>query len=632
VRMPSDAVRAKVLLINREGGGDEIWFDDLEINDSIVETFREKAPSILSALQENRTYAKETGMEESCIDSLIRELSEQQKTIAEKESFSTAERRELWELLKESVLAERKIKRYAFCRKLWSSSKDGLGTVWVDSMEKVFIDDVPIPEESLRDGKLTLFPGEREAIQMVLIPDREMKDLTVETAPVLFRRSLPAETFRWKVVGYVKIDAPALNRYEAEPFPYSGWWPDPLLEKTTFSAERNTFQPVWIEVKVPRGTKPGTYCADIIISGKDIKHKERLEVEVLPGYLPEKWYMKKNMSFSTRLAETGYPKRVIYGDRWKEVADKYYNLLIDYRIGIGSLYESIDYNPPEVIKKAVDSGQNFLHAMGIASARHDSEGKPTLKTRDFTKLNHLETTLAPWLKEQEMMSISHFWGFDEQWHEYFEYAVEIFGRVKKTGIRTISTIHDNTYGTDSVLGEVIDVFVRPVSWYDYEMALKAREQGKEVWWYNGPGFNIESSSVFPRIIPWRTLLVEADGFLIWNMNNWTAQDFISDSIRSDWNPDLYGAGSQYQHSYPMLVYPGVDGPVSCMRLENFRDGVEDYDIFCETAERIRRPGESSIEARRRLMAKLGIDRNDSMLMSPEQVRGLRIRLAEYWKE
>ena len=49
-----------------------------------------------------------------------------------------------------------------------------------------------------------------------------------------------------------------------------------------------------------------------------------------------------------------------------------------------------------------------------------------------------------------------------------------------------------------------------------------------------------------------------------------------------WNPALDGG---YENSTAMYVYPGKDGPISSLRLENFRDGIEDYELMVEAARR-----------------------------------------------
>ena len=76
-----------------------------------------------------------------------------------------------------------------------------------------------------------------------------------------------------------------------------------------------------------------------------------------------------------------------------------------------------------------------------------------------------------------------------------------------------------------------------------------------------------------------TYKVNADGFLLWCLNRWAGNDkSVGNKIKTSWNPFLDGC---FPSSSALLVYPGENGPLSSLRLENFRDGIEDYDILIE---------------------------------------------------
>ena len=42
----------------------------------------------------------------------------------------------------------------------------------------------------------------------------------------------------------------------------------------------------------------------------------------------------------------------------------------------------------------------------------------------------------------------------------------------------------------------------------------------------------------------------------------------------------------YEKSTAMYVYPGRDDPISSLRLENLRDGIEDYELLCSARDRL----------------------------------------------
>ena len=80
-----------------------------------------------------------------------------------------------------------------------------------------------------------------------------------------------------------------------------------------------------------------------------------------------------------------------------------------------------------------------------------------------------------------------------------------------------------------------------------------------------------------RLIPWQTFEAHADGFLHWCLNRWVKNDHpIGAGIKAKWNAELDGVES---HSSALLVYPGVNGPLSSLRLENLRLGIQDYDLL-----------------------------------------------------
>jgi hypothetical protein len=145
---------------------------------------------------------------------------------------------------------------------------------------------------------------------------------------------------------------------------------------------------------------------------------------------------------------------------------------------------------------------------------------------------------------------------------------------------------DDSYGSDSSLRDLGNLIYCPyMPRYDPQRAARSRAQGNRVWWYE-VNWNIEQQLIRSRLIPWQTFKVGADGFLVWCINRWLGNDTpVGTQIRTAWNPYLDGA---LAHSSAMYVYPGTDGPLSSMRLENFRDGIEDYDLLTAARQALQR--------------------------------------------
>ena len=94
---------------------------------------------------------------------------------------------------------------------------------------------------------------------------------------------------------------------------------------------------------------------------------------------------------------------------------------------------------------------------------------------------------------------------------------------------------------------------------------KALADGKEFWIYlNGTTFSPAGEPTIARVTPWQSYTRGFTGYLQWSMDyNWKHGTFAG-------NGDVW------------LLYPSFDKPVYSVRLEYFRDGVEDFDMMCLT--------------------------------------------------
>lgn len=91
-----------------------------------------------------------------------------------------------------------------------------------------------------------------------------------------------------------------------------------------------------------------------------------------------------------------------------------------------------------------------------------------------------------------------------------------------------------------------------------------------------------SPAVESRLLPWIAAEERYDGFLCWSFTSWPADVYADPTFQ-------YVQGDEY------LVYPGPDGPLSSIRWELLREGIEDYELvraagteaFAGTDERLR---------------------------------------------
>jgi hypothetical protein len=67
------------------------------------------------------------------------------------------------------------------------------------------------------------------------------------------------------------------------------------------------------------------------------------------------------------------------------------------------------------------------------------------------------------------------------------------------------------------------------------------------------------------MLPWISAQHRLDGFLRWSYNSWTNDVFAKPVF-------IFSQGDEY------LVYPGTDGPMSSVRWEQLREGIEDFEL------------------------------------------------------
>jgi hypothetical protein len=215
-------------------------------------------------------------------------------------------------------------------------------------------------------------------------------------------------------------------------------------------------------------------------------------------------------------------------------------------------------------------------------------------------------------------------GFDEHRRDMYALAHDAFSRIKAAGAaRTMTTLYDPTYGAETRLGEVIDAYVPNVWQYDRQAARQAREQGREVWWRDA-SLGIECDASQPRLLAWRTMAQEVDGLLVRCINHWADNEqYLAPRLRTQWHATTDG---HTPHAAWTLVYPGEDGPISSIRLENLRDGIEDYDLMVQAARDMALPTDPFHEVTGRLLLQLGLP-EDLAGLTPTQIRAARRNLA-----
>ncbi len=426
--------------------------------------------------------------------------------------------------------------------------------------------------------------NEVEGAQLVVLTREEMR-LSFEVEHLRHDETgeaFPAGGVEVLQVGYVETEAPGLYQVD-----HVGWWPDPLvpqqqLPEGQMTAEPHECMPVWINFDCDGDTAPGVYSGWLSIRRKGRPlGRVPLQLRVYDVELPESTTVRTAFTLGSQYISG------VYGERFDDdLMMAYCGFVADHRINPDDLYRGV---PPDIELLRRFARQGRLNAFNIRFL-HSRDG---WNDRDLRELAGVLDPYIQRLREEGLAEHAYFYGWDEQGAEsYAEIArVARFLHDRYPEIALMTTAKDPTFGLDSGLDGLVDVWVPLTQEYNRERAQAARERGTQVWWYVSiatvhPYANwfVEYPAIEARLLWWMTWQQDVDGFLYYRMARWpNAQGpmILDGRNRTGWDPQSFrtanGDGS--------LICPGPDGPITTIRLENIRDGIEDHELLTMLAQK-----------------------------------------------
>lgn len=471
-------------------------------------------------------------------------------------------------------------------------------------------------------ARISACRNEYEAAQVVIIAHaKALEDVSVSVSPLAGPGGavIPADRVALNLVDYVKTRKP---RYEVD---YVGWWPDPLMDMKKFGVPAGGMQPVWITVHPSEDTPAGLYRAQVVLKPANAPETTLpLEVRVWDFALPREPHLKT--AFALFQHEIG----AWYGGMTDDIRRAYYEFLLEHRINPTNIYNKTPIPAKKDLPFCVERG---LNAFCLAYTHNRSEpGRAEL----LEMLKDHET----YLKEKGWWDKAYIYGFDEIPPEKYSELRDMYGWVKEQmpDLPRMCTVIPN-----EDLKGCVDIWVPVTSNYNQKDAEGYTKAGDQVWWYvccnpHHPyaNFFVDYPAIDPRIIFWMNWKYRVPGFLYYTVNNWTTNRTVGglppahrphedpevrEAVKSGkrwpevpWNTFTFDDFNGDGH----LIYPGPDGkPISSIRLECVRDGIEDYEYFYllnELVGRAEKAG-SKVDAALLTKARKLLAVNDEVVMS-----------------
>ncbi len=264
-----------------------------------------------------------------------------------------------------------------------------------------------------------------------------------------------------------------------------------------------------------------------------------------------------------------------------------------------------------------------LHGMGsgtfhsrrygqIGPFKQGSDGYRRLFKEYCTKLqDHLEHN--GWLNK------AYIYWFDEPQPNDYDFVREGMQEIKLAGPKLRRMLTEEP--VESLFGAV-DLWCPVLHNHRPEICRERQQKGETIWWYvccspraPYPGLFIDHDAIDLRMWLWMTWKWQVQGILIWDTTYWTSPCAFPDpkNLQNPWeDPMGYVSGFGYPAGYinywgngdGRFFYPPnrdvnndkakyVQGPVTSIRWEMLREGLEDYEYFWtlrDTIEKARKQG------------------------------------------
>ena len=480
-------------------------------------------------------------------------------------------------------------------RKAW----DQVLVATASSMQKVLPRDVALPT-SVRPAtgqKLDLAQNEREGFQIVVLPfTQPLKSVAVEVGELTddSGQRLDGGLVTVEPVGYVKTYLP---QHPLGDFgQYVGWWPDPMLPfLDQVDIERGDAQSFYIRLHTEKATPPGTYRGTVRVTAADVGEPYTFDLEVtvhgfaLPDRSPLPLAMTFEPDYNRVLARAVTPGLTDeqWDEQWQSLKFDWADFLADHWISYDNLYRNGRNWPDfEVLDHLEARGALDIINLGRFGLK-EPDAFNLIDETVAQQRSSIEDAYAK-AKQRGWLDRTYIYGFDERPKENFplmeRFVAELQPLVPGVKVATTAGAYWNYWGE----AEGIDIWSPILSNWDPQRVESYKKQGKEVWWYvciasppPYPNVFIDQDVIDTRVMMGpMTAKYRPDGFLYYVINRWSGGSeieknyaYITSGPFTEWNPKSF----RESHGDGNMTYPGPEGkPLPNLRLENFRDGLEDY--------------------------------------------------------
>ena len=490
---------------------------------------------------------------------------------------------------------------------------DGV-SFWTETPMKRVYPGTQEPTATASAVKLEMAANERESFQLVLNPQASasleavtFSDFVSDAGAVIAANNAHAWRLGYETVADTKAILGGATRFADRMIPIGRGAELPAGENTILHCT----------VFAPPGTRPGVYRATATIALTGARIDVPVEAKVWNVELPrEKAYIghmlvwcspyAKREQVLRRFAECGMMGTVYNGGgapKIKECFDgKTLRMPDDFALAEKSVKElgAPWFQVPWGFMGAWNWNTNKTVFLGLNLKLDSREFDETFK-------NYL-VSLGGQLGRRGILERSFIYMWDEMTEGHYPAMRKTTDMVRRYApglkVLTVSAPDPEVLANNDII-----VAAHPAHWWSdeaREVVKKAHADGKKIWMYaNSVTFGTASRAVIPRLTAWLCRSHGMSGYLHWSCDyNWKANDFAKNG--KEW-----------------LLYPSYGEPVYSVRMEYFRDGVEDFNLM----ELVKKLPEMERRRVERSIAEISSDKS-ALKADPLRVAAVRRLVAE----
>lgn len=501
-----------------------------------------------------------------------------------------------------------------------------------DSTDIAKIWSAPNTEKIMRDAlaqenegvlHFETFKGDVEAAQIIFTALEKINSFNFKMQDLVHENgtdTISKEEFEVFVQKYIEVTVPTTNGL------LPGWYPDALIPLENYKMRKEDKvnvghnQGLWINFNVSKDAKAGFYSGEAILTLNGEEIKIPVKVKIFDFEMSEEFHSKMAFYIDESNIGIGEGKAATY-----EMRETYYWFMANKKVTPLKLpnYSIATYvNPEEYALDLVKYAENPMvsaYALQYTVAPDGAVDKQYVIDL-LTAILNLNIELRKDGSDINLFKKAHYYlgnVIDEPVPTMYDLVRTCDLRIHEAKLEVASQeilddhpdlresilklphvvttkITDQLFGTDTVGG--VQTWCPTIDFYNSkssrELALDRKNStdrtgGEDIWWYTCifpkypyPTLHTDDYLISSRLIKWMQFNYKVSGQIFWCVNHWRGfqnNQFVS---RDFWNDPLSweSCNGDGQLIYPGSKY-GVPTPISTIRLESLREGIEDYEML-----------------------------------------------------